>query len=147
MDIKSNIPKILLLLGSILIFISLFFVWYSYIYLSGDRRVFYGFERSEIIPILILSIVPTSYCLLKNKVEWIIVWIPFLELGIYYMAKSIEVLVTDGTVYEEGFGWIFALIGISLQMIGVIIGILFKLKRSHVMHPRPPAPSSVQYKK
>jgi hypothetical protein len=101
---------------------------------SGERKDFYGYERNPVIFILILSIIPTAYYIIKNRVGWIIVWIPFLELGIYYIEKSVEELVTEGNV-EEGIGWIFALIGIILQIIGVIIGILLKQKRSKVDAP------------
>ena len=135
MDLKSNIPKILLQLGTILIFISLFFVWFSYIYISGERKDIYGYERDGIIIILTLSIIINVYVILRKKVDLIIFWVPFLELGIYYIEKSIEVLVTDETVYEEGIGWIFALIGIILQLIGVIIGILLTLKKKETNAP------------
>ena len=139
---KKDIPRIILYSAFILIFISLFLPRHTSINVTtGYNRHIIGYESVDIIIILILSTIPIISFELKKKLDERYLIIPIIE---FVILTAFQPLITPvpGFTYEIGPSFFLVLLGILIQLIGVIttikIGHKNKLKTCTKAPPSPP---------
>jgi hypothetical protein len=121
---KENLPRFFLYIGSILIFISIFFEWDIITnIITGETRSDFGYERIEVIILFIISLIPII--MYEKGIRF---------AGYYIMSIFIEIIVFSSmyriyaAIYtvDTGIGFYFAMTGGVFQLFGIIAIILIE---------------------
>lgn len=121
---KENLPRFFLYIGSILIFISIFFEWDIITnIITEETRIEYGYERIEVIILFIISLIPII--MYEKGIRFAGYYIMFIFIEIVVFLSTYRMYAAIYAV-ETGIGFYFAMTGGVFQLFGVIVIILIE---------------------
>ena len=128
---KKHVPRLFLVSGLLLIFLSVFLLWATLTSLiSGERIYEYGYDRPGLYILFILSLLPLLLYEIGIKFTKQFLLIPFIELILLAVIEPVYLLMYT---VETGIGMYIAGLGILFQFIGVIIAVLFERLNKELM--------------